>query len=145
MPFRTNIIKEASQASYDFVLQEHIKDMGKQLTKLPHEIWDTNTNKPSNTTHKDIVVSYADMVDHLEAMLAPYQIECADERPPNDKPEEEIFRYAQKKSGYLLCEASRLGLLLQKIEARATIEEDEEDYAKRAEKSNPAIEVSDEQ
>ena len=140
---KTNIIKDASKADYDFVLQDFIMALGKQLTKLPHEIWDEPSNKASNTTHKDIVISYADMTDHLESMLICYCGKDDVVRPSNDKKEEEIFTYAKEKFGRLIQIAHDKGLLLEKIKAKAEMTEDFE-YASTEEPS-PTPKIPNEQ
>jgi len=64
--------QDYGKVNFDFVLMTHIQDINKQLSKLPHESVIPNMNEPVGTTHNDIITSYCDMVEHLEALLKPY-------------------------------------------------------------------------
>ena len=144
---KMNIIKDQSKADFDFIFMQFIMRIGEQLAKLPHEFIDASSNEPMNTTHKDIITSYADMVDHLEMLLLPYLGSNYKKTSRERKTDEAaLFEFARTKFGELIKASDESGLLLQKIKAKAEIEEDVIDYAKRyAEKPRPTAEISDEQ
>jgi hypothetical protein len=111
-----NFTQDYAKISFDIILMEHIQDCGKQLQKLPHEVNDPSLDRPIGQTYFDVVTSYSNLVDHLEALLKPYHDQDYQPQPsPDGSDPREIFIAAKVKFEQLMCLCQRKNFLLQKV------------------------------
>lgn len=112
--------QDYGKVNFDFVLMTQIQDIGKQLARLPHESIMQGFNEPVGTTHADIIVSYCDMVEHLEFLLEAYQDEAYKKESFNDK---DRFEKSKKRFGGLIRLCHRCNFLFTKIRVKASGED----------------------
>ena len=112
--------QDYGKVNFDFVLMTHIQDINKQLSKLPHESNVPNMNEPVGTTHRDIITSYCDMVEHLEVLLKAYHDDIY-RRLVIDKSDR--FERAKEMFGNLMLLCERRNFLFTKIRVKASGED----------------------
>lgn len=114
--------REFAKINFDFLLMTHIQDINKQLSKLPHESVLPNYSEPVGTTYIDIITSYCNMVEHLEALLKPYHDDIYRGIEFDDKIE---LNTAKNKFGRLMELCDRKGFLFVKIRTKVSGEDSE--------------------
>lgn len=126
--FQKNKISEWGKWGYIEICYKQIQLLGIQISKLPHEIIDQSSNQVAGTDYSDIVKSYANGIDHFEALITPYLTdeyvkEYLDEKliEKND----EKFQYYRRKFGKLIKIFYDKGFLSEKIKTGVPIEEDD--------------------
>ena len=127
---KASVFSEYGKITYDMILLEHIQNLGKQILKLPHETMLPDSNIPTGVKYEDIIKSYADGVEHLESMLAPYATETYREAVAGlERSEEtlELFTYAKKKYSALMRLCDEKGFLLSKIAVKTPIEDGDDE------------------
>lgn len=115
-------VKEFGKINFDYLLMTHIQNINQQLAKLPHESIMENMREPVGTTYKDILLSYYNMVHHLEALLKPYWDE---EYKRTTKDDAITFVVAKERFGCLMELCDRKGFLFVKTLAKASGEADD--------------------
>ena len=113
--------KEFGKINFDYLLMMHIQNINQQLAKLPHESVMPSMNQPVGTTYKDIIISYCNMVQHLDALLKPYH----DDQYQKVKHEDVIDFYKSKDHfGRLMELCDRKGFLFTKMKTKTSGEAD---------------------
>ena len=113
--------KEFGKINFDFLLMTHIMNINQQLAKLPHESVMPSMNVSVGTTYKDIVISYCNMVQHLDALLKPYH----DDIHKKIKRTDDVNFYSSKELfGNLMELCDRKGFLFTKMKTKVSGEDD---------------------
>ena len=120
--YNKNDTREFGKINFDFLLMTHIQNINQQLAKLPHELVMPDLSRPVGTTYKDILLSYYNMVEHLEALLKPYHDEDYKKLSFSDNID---FPTAKKKFGSLMELCDRKGFLFTKMKVKTSGEADD--------------------
>ena len=114
--------KEFGKINFDYLLMTHIQNINQQLAKLPHESVILNMNQTVGTTYKDILISYCNMVQHLDALLKPYH----DDIYKKEKMVVSLeFKDNKELFGRLMELCDRKGFLFTKMKTKTSGEADE--------------------
>lgn len=119
--FSKSEIKEFGKLNFDYLLMTHVLNINQQLSKLPHEMIDPNLSRPIGQTYEDIITSYSNMVQHLDALLKPYHDDIYKVLVII---EEDKFTRSYKQFGCLMELCNRKGFLFTKIATRVSAEDE---------------------